>query len=69
MSKKHIALQLPLPGLPAGKPSTRTITFQVTADEWMVLEVFSQSQQHRVVTPTSAVADLFRTAIKEGYFS
>ena len=69
MSKKHIAPQLPLPGMPAAKPSTRTIAFQVTADEWAVLEAFSQSQHRGLVTPTLLVSDLFRTAIKEGRFS
>jgi|GEM_PF-6110366 hypothetical protein len=69
MSKKHIAPQLPLPGVPAGKPSTRTIAFQVTAGEWAVLEAFSQSQYRGLVTPTLLVSDLFRTAIKEGRFS
>ena len=69
MSKKHIAPQLPLPGVPAPKPSTRTIAFQVTADEWAVLEAFSQSQYRGLVTPTLLVSDLFRTAVKEGRFS
>ena len=49
MSKKHIAPQLPLPGVPAAKPSARTIAFQVTAEEWKVLEAFSQSQYRGLV--------------------
>ena len=69
MSKKHIAPQLPLPGMPAAKPSTRTIAFQVTVGEWAVLEAFSQSRYRGLVSPTLLVSDLFRTAIKEGRFS
>ncbi len=69
MSKKHIAPQLPLPGVPAAKPSKRTIAFQVTAEEWEVLEAFSQSQYRGLVTPTMLVSDEFRTAMKEGRFS
>lgn len=69
MSKKHMAAQLPLPGVPAPKPSRRTIAFQVTAEEWKVLEAFSQSQYRGLVTPTLLVSDLFRAAMKEGRFS
>ncbi len=69
MSKKHIAPQLPLPGVPAAKSSSRTIAFLVTADEWAVLEAFSQSQYRGLVTPTLLVSDLFRAAMKEGRFS
>ncbi len=69
MSKKHMAAQLPLPGVPAPRPSSRTIAFLVTAEEWKVLEAFSQSQYRGLVSPTLLVSDLFRTAIKEGRFS
>jgi hypothetical protein len=69
MSKKHIAPQFALPGVPAPKRFTKTIAFQVTAEEWALLEAWSQSQYRGLVTPTLLVSDLFRAAMKEGRFS
>ncbi len=66
---KHIAPQSRISGVPAPDPSKRTIAFQVTAEEWAILEAFSRSQYRGLVTPTLLVSDLFRTAMKEGRFS
>jgi hypothetical protein len=69
MSKKHIAPQFFSRGVLAPKGFARTIAFQVTAQEWAVLEAWSQSQYRGLVTPTLLVSDLFRTAMKQGRFS
>jgi len=77
MSKRHLARQFHLPDEPgqvpapvmAGKPAKRTIAFLVTAEEWAVLESFSQTQYRGLVSPTLLVSDLLRTALREGRFS
>lgn len=69
MSKKHIAPKLPVPGVPAAKPATRTIAFRVTAEEWRVLEELSQLGYQGLVTPTLLVSDFFRRALKDGRFA